>query len=50
MVGKVLDLGAVTIKKDIRELLDLSKGDHVRLTVEKVASMKKEPENPRVEL
>lgn len=38
MVGKLLDNGLIVIKKDIRELLELSQGDYVKLTVKKLES------------
>lgn len=50
MIGTVLNDGMVTIKADIRKLLDISRGDVVQLTVKKIASGKKETKEPEKEI
>ena len=40
MIGKILDNGLIVIKKDVRTVLRLCKGDLVHLVVEKVEPAK----------
>ncbi len=46
MVGKLLDNGLIVIKKDVRELLDISHGDFVHLNVKKIEQAQTETEQP----